>query len=102
MFAGAQLALARGLGQAGWAARVREIQTRNASMPENVARFLRCSVNLQIGSAARMLHENPALADSGFPSRHRRVVAIVKADVRRPDTRRAFATPAALPSGVAD
>ncbi len=66
--AGAQLALAREFGQPSWAALVREIQARNASIPENVVRFLRSSVNLQIGAAARMLHEDPALADSGFPA----------------------------------
>jgi ankyrin repeat protein len=66
--AGAQLALARELGQPSWAALVREIEARNASIPENVLQFLRFSVNLQIGAAARMLHENPALAESGFPA----------------------------------
>jgi hypothetical protein len=66
--AGAQLALARELGQASWAALVREIEARNASIPENVERFLRFSVNMQIGAAARMLQENPALAESGFPA----------------------------------
>ena len=52
--AGAQLALARELGQPSWAALVREIEARSASMSENVVRFLRSSVNLQIGAAARM------------------------------------------------
>ena len=66
--AGAQLALARELGQPSWAALVREIEARNASIPESVMRFLRSSVNHQIGAAARMLDENPALADSGFPA----------------------------------
>jgi ankyrin repeat protein len=66
--AGAQLALARELGQPSWAALVREIEARNASIPEDVVRFLRFSLNLQIGVAARMLHENPALAESGFPA----------------------------------
>jgi ankyrin repeat protein len=66
--AGAQLALARELGQPSWAALVREIEARNASIPENVIRFLGASVNLQIGQAARMLHEDPSLADSGFPA----------------------------------
>jgi ankyrin repeat protein len=66
--AGAQLALARELGQRSWAALVREVEARNASIPEDVVRFLRSSVNLQIGAAARMLHENPALAESGFPA----------------------------------
>jgi hypothetical protein len=66
--AGAQLALARELGQASWPALVREIEARNASIPENVERFLRFSVNMQIGAAARMLQENPALAESGFPA----------------------------------
>jgi ankyrin repeat protein len=75
--AGAQLALARELGQPSWPALVREIEARNASIPENVARFLRFSVNLQIGAAARMLHENPALAESGFPA------AVVLGDVVR-------------------
>jgi hypothetical protein len=43
-------------------------QARNASIPESVVRFLRSSVNLQIGAAARMLHENPGLAEPGFPA----------------------------------
>jgi hypothetical protein len=75
--AGAQLALARELEQPSWVALVREIEARNASIPENVERFLRSSVNLQIGAAARMLHENPALAESGFPA------AVVLGDVAR-------------------
>jgi ankyrin repeat protein len=75
--AGAQLALAREFGQPSWAALVREIEARNASIPENVMRFLRSSVNLQIGQAARMLHENPALAESGFPA------AVVLGDAAR-------------------
>ena len=66
--AGAQLALARELGQSSWAALVREIEARNASIPENVLRFLRFSVNMQIGAAMRMLHEDPSLAESGFPA----------------------------------
>jgi ankyrin repeat protein len=76
---GAQLALARELGQASWPALVREIEARNASIPENVVRFLRFSVNLQIGAAARLLHENPALAESGFPA------AVVLGDAARVD-----------------
>jgi Ankyrin repeats (3 copies)/Ankyrin repeat len=75
--AGAQLALARELGQPSWPALVREIEARNASMPEDLMRFLRSSVNLQIGVAARMLHENPALAESGFPA------AVVLGDAAR-------------------
>lgn len=75
--AGAQLALARELGQPSWAALVREIEARNMSIPENVVRFLSSSVNLQIGAAARMLHENPALAESGFPA------AVVLGDAAR-------------------
>jgi ankyrin repeat protein len=75
--AGAQLALARELGQPSWAAVVREIEARNVSIPEEVIRFIRSSVNLQIGAAARMLHENPALAESGFPA------AIVLGDAAR-------------------
>jgi Ankyrin repeats (3 copies)/Ankyrin repeat len=75
--AGAQLALARELGEPSWAALVREIEARNSSIPENVVRFLSSSVNLQIGAAARMLHEDPALADSGFPA------AVVLGDVAR-------------------
>lgn len=66
--AGAQLALAREFGQPSWAALRREIEARNASIPEHVARFLRSSLNLQIGAAARMLDEDPALAESGFPA----------------------------------
>src|SRR5579875_2023240 len=75
--AGAQLALAREFGQASWAALVREVEARNTSIPEDVIRFLRSSVNLQIGMAARMLHENPALADSGLPA------AVVLGDAAR-------------------
>ncbi|MHB1833936.1 MAG: ankyrin repeat domain-containing protein [Solirubrobacteraceae bacterium] len=75
--AGAQLALARELGQPSWTALVREIEARNASLPENVVRFLRFSVNQQIGAAARMLHENPMLAESGLPA------ALVLGDVER-------------------
>jgi Ankyrin repeats (3 copies)/Ankyrin repeat len=75
--AGAQLALARELGQPSWAALVREIEARNVSIPENVLRFVGSSVNLQIGAAARMLHENPALAQSGFPA------AVVLGDAAR-------------------
>jgi len=75
--AGAQLALAREFGQPSWAALVREIDARNASIPEPVMRFLSSSVNLQIGTAARMLHENPTLAQSGFPA------AVVLGDVAR-------------------
>ncbi len=75
--AGAQLALARGLGQPSWAALVREIEARNTSIPESVVRFLRSSVKLQIGAAARMLHENPGLAESGFPA------AVVLGDAAR-------------------
>src|SRR5215469_9759001 len=66
--AGAQLALAREFGQPSWVALVREIDARNASIPDDVMRFLRCSVNLRIGEAARILHENPAVAESGFPA----------------------------------
>ena len=75
--AGAQLALARELGQPSWPSLVREIEARNASIPENVVRFLSSSVNMQIGAAARMLHENPALAESGFPA------AVVLGDAAR-------------------
>jgi hypothetical protein len=64
-------------GQPSWAALIREIQARNALIPENVIRFLRWSVNLQIGQAARMLHEDPSLADSGFPA------AVVLGDAAR-------------------
>ena len=91
--AGAQLALARELGQPSWAALVREIEARNASIPEHVVRFLRSSVNLQIGAAARMLHENPALAESGFPA------AVVLGDA--PGSRPSFAaTPAPRPAST--
>jgi hypothetical protein len=75
--AGAQLALARELGQPSWMALVREIEARNTSIPENVLRFVRSSVNLQIGQAARMLHDDPALAESGFAA------AVVLGDVAR-------------------
>jgi ankyrin repeat protein len=75
--AGAQLALARELGQPSWAALVREVEACRTSIPEDVIRFLRSSVNLQIGMAARMLHANPALAESGFPA------AVVLGDAAR-------------------
>lgn len=75
--AGAQLALARELGLSSWAALAREIHARNSAIPEHVVRFLSSSVNMQIGSAARMLHEDPALAQSGFPA------AVVLGDVAR-------------------
>ncbi len=75
--AGAQFALSRELGQPSWGALVREIEARNASIPEDVVRFLRSSVNHQIGVAARMLHESPLLAESGFPA------AVVLGDAAR-------------------
>jgi ankyrin repeat protein len=75
--AGAQLALAREFGLPSWAALVREIEARTVPIPEEVLSFLRCSINLQIGAAARMLHENPALAKSGFPA------AVVLGDAAR-------------------
>ena len=75
--AGAQLALARELGQPSWAALAHEIEARSASIPENVMRFLRFSVNHQIGAAATMLEQNPALAESGFPA------AVVLGDASR-------------------
>lgn len=75
--AGAQLALARELGLPSWAALIREIDARNSAIPEDVVRFLSFSVNLQIGTAARMLRENPALAQSGFPA------AVVLGDAAR-------------------
>ncbi|MGH3262425.1 MAG: ankyrin repeat domain-containing protein, partial [Trebonia sp.] len=75
--AGAQLALSREFGQPSWPALVREIQAHNASIPESVLQFLRFSVNLQIGAAARMLHENPALAQSGYAA------AVVLGDAAR-------------------
>jgi ankyrin repeat protein len=56
---------------------VREIEARRTSIPENVERFLRSSVNQQIGAAARMLYENPTLAESGFPA------AVVLGDAAR-------------------
>jgi ankyrin repeat protein len=46
-------------------------------MDENVTRFLSFSVNAQIGTAARMLAETPALAEAGFP------VAVVLGDAAR-------------------
>lgn len=75
--AGAQLALAREQGQPSWAALVHEIAARTSAMPEEVSRFLGFSVNLQIGVAGRMLHENPALAQSGFAA------AVVLGDAAR-------------------
>jgi ankyrin repeat protein len=74
---GAQLALARELGLPSWAALIREIDARNSAIPEEVVQFLRFSVNQQIGAAARMLHENPALAQSGLPA------AVVLGDAAR-------------------
>lgn len=74
---GAQLALARELGSPSWAALVREIEARTTAIPAEVGQFLRFSVNQQILRAARMLHENPALADSGFPA------AVVLGDAAR-------------------
>jgi ankyrin repeat protein len=75
--AGAQLALAREFGQSSWAALVHEVQARTATLDENVVQFLRFSVNFQIGAAARMLAENPRLAEAGFP------VAVVLGDASR-------------------
>ena len=75
--AGAQLTLARELGLPSWPALVREVEARNTSIPEDVVQFLRFSVNQQIGAAARMLHEAPALAQSGFPA------AVVLGDAAR-------------------
>jgi Ankyrin repeats (3 copies)/Ankyrin repeat len=75
--AGAQLALARELGLPSWAALTREIEARNTAIPEDVLRFLGFSVNLQIGAAVRMLHDDPALALSGFPA------AVVLGDATR-------------------
>jgi ankyrin repeat protein len=46
-------------------------------MDENVTRFLSFSVNAQIGTAARMLAETPALAEAGFP------VSVVLGDAAR-------------------
>lgn len=67
--AGAQLARARELGQPTWSTLVREIDARNASIPENVMRFLRFSVNQGIGAAMRMLQENPPWRAPGFRRR---------------------------------
>ncbi len=75
--AGAQLALAREFGQPSWAALVHEIEARNATLDENIVRFLRFSVSFQIGAAARMLAETPALAEAGF------AVAVVLGDASR-------------------
>ena len=75
--AGAQLALAREFGQSSWVALVREVHARNATLDENIVRFLSLSVNQQIGAAARMLAETPELADTGFP------VAVVLGDAAR-------------------
>lgn len=72
--------MAREFGQPSWAALVREIEARNGSILENVPRILRSSVNLQIGQAARMLHEDPTRADSGFPA------AVVLGDAGRVQT----------------
>ena len=76
--------MAREFGQPSWAALVREIEARNVSVSENVVRFLRSSLNEQIGAAARMLHEDPAVADSGFPA----AVVLGDADRVRAELRR--------------
>jgi ankyrin repeat protein len=75
--AGAQLAVSRGYGQSSWSALVHEVQARNATLDENVVRFLSFSVNDQIGRAARMLAETPTLSEAGFP------VAVVLGDAAR-------------------
>jgi ankyrin repeat protein len=75
--AGAQLAVAREFGQSSWSALVHEVQARNATLDENVVRFLSFSVSDRIGAAARMLAETPALAEAGFP------VAVVLGDTAR-------------------
>lgn len=75
--AGAQLAVARELGESSWATLVHEVQARNATLDEKVVQFLRFSVNMRIGAAARMLAETPELAASGFP------VAVVLGDAAR-------------------
>jgi ankyrin repeat protein len=54
-----------------------DVQARNAMLDENVIRFLRFSVSDEIGTAARMLAENPSLARAGFP------VAVVLGDATR-------------------
>jgi ankyrin repeat protein len=56
---------------------VREVEAMNTSIDENVMQFLRFSVNDQIGKAARMLAEDPSLAETGFP------VAVVLGDADR-------------------
>ncbi len=75
--AGAQLAVAREFGQSSWAALVHDVEARNATLDENVVRFLSFSVNDRIGAAARMLAHTPALAEAGFP------VAVVLGDAAR-------------------
>jgi ankyrin repeat protein len=75
--AGAQLAVAREFGESSWSALVHEVQARNATLDENVIRFLSFSVNAQIGTAARMLAKTPALVETGFP------VAVVLGDRAR-------------------
>lgn len=75
--AGAQLALAREFGRPSWPALVREIEARNTAIPATVLHFLRSSVNANIMQAARLLYENPELAESGFAA------AVVLGDVAR-------------------
>jgi ankyrin repeat protein len=57
--------------------RIVRVPLQDATFDENVVQFLRFSVNDRIGQAARMLAENPALADSGLP------VAVVLGDSAR-------------------
>ena len=66
--AGAQLALAREFGQPSWVALVREVEARNTSIPENVQRFLRFSVNMQIGAAMRIMRSPLVPMRMGGPS----------------------------------
>jgi ankyrin repeat protein len=75
--AGAQLALAREFGQPSWSALVHEIEARTVAIPEAVLQFVRFSVNSNIGRAARMLHDDPGLAQSGLAA------ALVLGDAHR-------------------
>ena len=64
--AGAQLALARELGQPSWAALVREIEARNASIPENVVRFLRSASTCRSARRPACCMRTPGWRSPGF------------------------------------
>ncbi len=67
--AGAQLAMAREFGQPSWMALVREIEARNASIPESVMRFLRSSVICRSARRPECRTRIRHSPTSGFPPR---------------------------------